>query len=144
MAQRSDVYSLGAVLYEFLTKEVVFNGNSIVDIFEKITSIPPTPPRYINPKISVSFEKICLRCLEKEPRLRYQNLDEVAFDLEKARDGKMIFESTFVYFLLHAKSIFFRVGILSCAICFCFLIWSRWYGASSRNTRSAHDYVRQQ
>jgi len=87
--ERSDLYSLGVVLYEMLTGKVPFEGDSAVTIALKHVQEPPVPPRKLNPEIPVALERVVLKALEKEQSLRYQSATEMLQDLralqEKAR-----------------------------------------------------------
>ncbi|MDB5310024.1 MAG: hypothetical protein JWO38_4226 [Gemmataceae bacterium] len=81
--QRSDVYGLGAVLYELLTGQPPYPGASRDEVLERVKDLAatPKPPRELNPKIPPRLEAICLRCLRKYPAGRYTSADELAADL---------------------------------------------------------------
>jgi serine/threonine-protein kinase len=83
---RTDIYALGAMLYELLTGRVPFEGdNPQAVMFQQINSEPPLPTRF-NPRISPALEAIVLRALRKRPADRYQSADELARDLAAFRD----------------------------------------------------------
>ena len=69
---RSDLYSLGCVLYEMVTERPPFAGDSPMAMLYKHQSEAPPAPRLLNPKISLEFEAVIRRCLEKEPSDRFQ------------------------------------------------------------------------
>ncbi|WP_297631736.1 Stk1 family PASTA domain-containing Ser/Thr kinase [uncultured Clostridium sp.] len=84
---RSDIYSLGIVMYEMITGKVPFDGDSPVTIALKHIQEKPVDPREINPKIPESYSKIILKCIEKNVDDRYSNAKEVIEDLKKIKDN---------------------------------------------------------
>jgi tetratricopeptide (TPR) repeat protein len=80
---RTDVYSLGVVLYEMLTMQRPFPGESREEILNGVLTKEPRSPRRINAKIPVDLETICLKALEKEPDRRYATAAELANDLRQ-------------------------------------------------------------
>lgn len=82
---RTDIFSLGVVLYEMLTGEKPFPGQSITTVIYKIVNEEPIPPRQLNPSIHPGLNEIVMRALAKEPDVRYQNCREMAEDLRNYR-----------------------------------------------------------
>ena len=80
--QRSDIYALGAMLYEMLTGQPPFTGqNPLVVLNERVLN-DPTPARELNPAISSQLQEILGRALERDPRHRYSTAAEMAWELE--------------------------------------------------------------
>ncbi|WP_372369066.1 WD40 repeat domain-containing serine/threonine protein kinase [Candidatus Uabimicrobium sp. HlEnr_7] len=79
---RSDIYSLGATLYEALTKRRVFQGQNTVNIMYQAINSEPIALRALNPDISMDLEAICLKCLQKSPKRRYTDISLFAQDMK--------------------------------------------------------------
>jgi len=88
--QRSDVYSLGAVLYEMLTGHPPFTGETMMNIVMKVIHDDPVPLRRAVPKMHRDIETIVSKAMEKEPRRRYQSMAELAGDIRRYLAGEMI------------------------------------------------------
>jgi WD40 repeat protein/serine/threonine protein kinase len=79
----TDVHALGLILYELLTGDVPFRGQTQAETFQRILKEEPVPPRKLRAKVHVDLETICLGCLEKEPGQRYPRASELAGDLRR-------------------------------------------------------------
>jgi serine/threonine protein kinase len=79
--QRSDIYSLGATLYELLTCRPVFEGKTPREVLSQIITREPVGPRRLNPKIPVDLATIVMRAMAKQPEDRYQFAQDLADDL---------------------------------------------------------------
>jgi serine/threonine protein kinase len=80
---RTDIYSLGATLYELLTLEPAYRGNDRQELLRQIAFEEPTAPRRVNKAIPVELETIVLKALEKNPAERYATAQELADDLRR-------------------------------------------------------------
>jgi tetratricopeptide (TPR) repeat protein/tRNA A-37 threonylcarbamoyl transferase component Bud32 len=85
--QRSDIYSLGVILYEMATGRVPFEGESAMSVAIKHKTEIPKDPKTINPHIPDDLRRLILRCLEKDKAKRYQSAAEVEAELEKIEKG---------------------------------------------------------
>lgn len=84
---RSDLYSLGIVMYEMMTGKLPFEGDSDVSVALQHLSKIPVRPRELNPYIPEAFEDIILKAMEPNINLRYQSAEELLHDLEAFRKG---------------------------------------------------------
>src|ERR1041385_7961142 len=81
---RSDIFALGALLYECLTGQSAFSGGSGLEIGAQIIHVTPNPPSKINPAVPPALDRITLKALEKKVEARYQSAGEMLNDLKAA------------------------------------------------------------
>ena len=84
---RSDIYSLGIILFEMLTGQIPFAGESALSVALKQETQPPPDPRTINAQIPEDFSRLILKCLEKDKAKRFQSSEEVLGELRKIEKG---------------------------------------------------------
>lgn len=91
--ERTDIYSVGVIMYELLTGQVPFDGDTPVSIAIKQMQQEPALPTSINPSIPVGLEEITLRAMQKEPELRYQSASEMLKDIDEFKQNPdVVFE----------------------------------------------------
>src|SRR5438270_9253997 len=83
ISSATDIYGLGAVLYQLLTGQPPFAGGTTYETIKLLLDTEPRQPRLLNPKIDCDLSTICLKCLEKDPKRRYSSALALAEDLER-------------------------------------------------------------
>jgi len=90
ISPRTDVFALGAILYEILTGQAPHPGETLMEIYSRIVRDDPVPPKRLNPNVPADLQTIVLKCLEKDPRRRYPSAKEFADDLGRHLAGEPI------------------------------------------------------
>ncbi len=84
---RSDIFSLGVILYSLATGDKPFPGDTLTAVSYKVVHTHPLAPRLINPAVPPDLDRVILKCLEKDPANRYSRGEELALDLSNLRAG---------------------------------------------------------
>lgn len=85
---RTDIYSLGVVMYEMLTGRIPFDGDSVAEVAVKHFTVTPDAPSFLNPEIPPELEDITIRAMQPNPADRYPSAEEMLADLEDFRKGQ--------------------------------------------------------
>jgi serine/threonine protein kinase len=93
---RSDLFSLGVILYWLATGDQPFPGETVTAVSYKVVHTEPVPPRRLNPAISAGLDESILKCLAKDPAARYQTGEDLAQHLAAIRAGRAAPASTSV------------------------------------------------
>ncbi len=80
---RSDLFALGALLYECITGKSAFSGTSVIEIGAQVIHVTPPPPSEINPKVPAELDRVTMKTLQKNPAARYQSAAELIAELKE-------------------------------------------------------------
>ncbi len=86
----ADVYALGCILYELLVGQRVFEASTILEMVQSVQNLDPKPVRNYRKDVSRDLQAICLKCLEKDPKRRYQTSLQLAEDLDHWLNGQPV------------------------------------------------------
>lgn len=90
MGPAVDIYALGVILYELLARRLPFIGTSVIDTMQQVLNVDPQPPSSFGRSIPRDLETVCLKCLAKDPAVRYSSALALAQDLERYLSGEPI------------------------------------------------------
>lgn len=83
---RSDIFALGALLYECIAGRPAFSGGSVIEIGAQVIHVDPPPPSRYNPRVPTELDRITMKALSKRPEARYQSAQEMLKDLRAVRE----------------------------------------------------------
>ncbi len=137
----SDVYSLGAVLYEALTGRPPFQGSTVAEIVGKSLQSDPESPRSKDRRIHADLETICLKALEKDSTRRYADANEFAADLERYLNGEAIEARPITMWMRICRRLA-RQKLLTGLVCVAVLVGA-WAGGVAIERGELHRKVRE-
>ncbi len=138
---RSDVYSLGVILYEIISGRLPHTGSNSAEIFNRIVNETPPNPRDINPRVHPDLQTICMKAMDKDLERRYSTADELADELRRYLDGEPIKASPPGVLLTAARAVRRHPArVVAAATTVLLAVTAIYLGASSY--RDARDFSR--
>jgi tRNA A-37 threonylcarbamoyl transferase component Bud32 len=135
----ADVYALGAILYRLVTGRPPFQGEDMAETLEQVKTLPPVPPRQLQPTIPRDLDAICLKCLSKSPGQRYASAAELADDLDRFLAGDPVWARPVPPWERAARLVRRRPARVALALVLCALLGAgAWYWAT--NLRQTVEY----
>jgi hypothetical protein len=128
----TDVYALGAILYRILCEQPPFQGETPRATLHQVLECEPVPPRHLRPDVPRDLERICLRCLEKEPARRYPDAAALAEDLARFLELELAPASRTPHQRPKAGPTKTRLVRILALVLIAVLIAGAWYAARSR------------
>jgi eukaryotic-like serine/threonine-protein kinase len=110
---RTDIYSLGLILYEMATGRIPFNDESTIQTMTQRITERPASPRVMNPSVSEHLAKVILKCLEREPKLRYESVSALLTDLRNKPVLPSLQRKSRLFPWLLASAVALIVGIVT-------------------------------
>lgn len=143
--RRTDIYSLGATLYEMVTNCTPFAGETLMSVLMSVVKDEPQPPRKLVPELPSDLEAIILKCLEKDRNHRYDSAAALAADLQRFLDGKPIeaMQNTFRYRLGKFAHRHKNILILASIVFLAFSIASGWAVRAELHARQQLEIAQQ-
>jgi mono/diheme cytochrome c family protein len=142
----TDVYALGAILYELLTGRPPFRGDNPLDALRQVTTQDPIAPSRLAPSVPRDLEAICLKCLEKEPAARYASAQELADDLQRCLNGQPVkarrlgkIQRTWRWLRRHPQSVALAAAIVVIAGLPAFWLFGQYFEERDRSRKAEEE-----